>query len=369
MAALDSITVKGFKSIASIEHLPIGQINVLIGANGSGKSNLIEVFSLLNIIQSGNLRNYISRSGGAENILHYGSKHTSKIVISISFENKKNGYHIELTPTKNDTLFPSNEVVYSGNNKDYQVSYDQPITSSGGEAAISDPAGTGSPITEYIYDHLNRWRIYHFHDTSSTSLMKRNADLNDNRILRPDGSNLAAFLYLLRERHKSIYSLIRRTIRIAAPFFRDFQLEPMALNEDKIRLEWSHRGSDNYFDASSLSDGTLRFMALTTLLLQPSRPSIIIMDEPELGLHPYAVTLLASLVKQAAKDTQIILATQSALLLDHFNPEDVLVADRIDGATGFNRLDPARLQIWLKEYSLGQLWEKNEFGGRPVFEP
>jgi len=156
-------------------------------------------------------------------------------------------------------------------------------------------------------------------------------------------------------------------VQRVAPFFDDFVLEPQRLNPTKIRLEWRHKGSDQYFDASSLSDGTLRFIALATLFLQPQqyRPSVILVDEPELGLHPYAITLLAALIKQAARTTQVIVSTQSSLLLDHFTPEDVLVADRVNGGTQFMRPDPERLQKWLKEYSLGQLWEKNELGGRP----
>ena len=157
---------------------------------------------------------------------------------------------------------------------------------------------------------------------------------------------------------------------LVSPFFDDFVLKPQALNEDKIRLEWRHRGSDVYFDVSSFSDGTLRFIALATLLIQPAalRPSVILLDEPELGLHPYAITILASLVKQASVETQVILATQSPILLDHFEPEDVLVADRVDGATSFTRLESDKIRDWLSEYSLGQLWEKNEFGGRPASE-
>jgi predicted ATPase len=197
--------------------------------------------------------------------------------------------------------------------------------------------------------------------------MRKTAQLNDNAFLRPDGSNLPAFLYLLQEKHQNEYSMIRRTIQRVAPFFDDFQLSPDALNEDAIRLAWKHKNSDQYFGAASLSDGTLRFIALATLFLQPEklRPSVILVDEPELGLHPAALTMLASLVKQASVKTQVILSTQSPLLLDHFQPEDVLVADRVEGSTQFTRLDPTKLTTWLEDYSLGQLWEKNELGGRP----
>ena len=142
------------------------------------------------------------------------------------------------------------------------------------------------------------------------------------------------------------------------------------MNTDTIKLEWKHAGTDAYFDASSLSDGTLRFIALATLFLQPKRykPSVIVVDEPELGMHPYAVTLLASLMKQASTECQVIVSTQSSLLLDHFEPQDVLVADRVDGATQLTKLDSSRLEAWLQDYSLGQLWEKNELGGRPAQE-
>ena len=197
--------------------------------------------------------------------------------------------------------------------------------------------------------------------------MKKAANVNDNRFLRPDGSNLSAFLYYLSVKHPDSYRLIVDTVRQAAPFLRDFQLEPQLLNPETIRLEWRHQGSDAYFDASALSDGTLRFIGLATLFLQPQihRPSVILVDEPELGLHPYAITLLGSLVKHVAGETQVIVSTQSPLLLDQFEPEDVLVADRVDGATQLSRLDAERLESWLDDYSLGQLWEKNELGGRP----
>ena len=376
MRTLDSITVKGFKSIACIEGLALGPINVLIGPNGSGKSNFLGIFSFLHAIGAGNLREYVIRSGGPDRILHFGSKVTPQLTVHISFDYeelhheqfKEIQFEIVVAATDTDELYPRSEIIFLDKKKG-TTAYSQRLVGRGGEAGISDShqePGISTPVR----NNFNNWDLYHFHDTSRTSPIKKTVDVDDNRHLRPDGSNLAAFLYYLRQKHEASYTLIRHTVQRVAPFFDDFHLQPQALNKDKIRLEWRHIGSDAYFNASSLSDGTLRFMALVTLLLQPElyRPSVILLDEPELGLHPYAITLLASLVKQAAVESQIILTTQSPILLDHFQPEDVLVADRVNGGTILTRIDPAGLEAWLEDYSLGQLWEKNEIGGRPTGE-
>jgi predicted ATPase len=361
---LDYITVRGFRSIAAVEKLALRPINVVIGPNGAGKSNFIEVFSFLHAIREGRLQDYVATKGGADRLLHFGRKVTKQIDIHISFNDEVNQYSLSLLPTEADSLFPSGEIV-SFWNHNYPKPYNTSLTRKGNEAGISDPKCEG--IADWVRDHLSQWRLYHFHDTSSSSPMKATVDIEDNRFLRPDGSNLAAFLYMLRQKHEVAYSLIQRTVRRVAPFFDDFKLSPSKLNPGKIRLEWRHQNSDQYFDASSFSDGTLRFIALATLLLQPAyfRPSVILVDEPELGLHPYAITMLGSLVKTISEKTQIILSTQSPLLLDQFDPEDVLVADRQQGGTIFTRQNSEALEQWLEEYSLGQLWEKNEIGGRP----
>ena len=191
--------------------------------------------------------------------------------------------------------------------------------------------------------------------------------MSDNRYFRPDGSNLVSILYYLRKKHRISYNLVQKTVRLVAPFFEDFVLNPLALNPDMIALQWRQKGSDEYFDMAHFSDGSLRFIALATLLLQPEIlcPSVTLIDEPELGLHPFAITILASLIKRASVHTQIIVATQSSLLLDHFEPEDVIVTNRINGQTEFKRLNREAPDTWLEDYSLGELWEKNEFGGRP----
>lgn len=367
--ALDYITVKGFKSIASIEKLQLRPVNVLIGSNGSGKSNFIGVFAFLNEIREGRLRDYTVKAGGAEKVLHFGSKATRQIEIFLSFRDEVNQYRLVLSPTQDDGLYPYSETAYFWD-KRYPSPYDESLLprEQGREAGISDPGVKRT--ASWVRARLGGWRLYHMHDTSTTSPMRKTAKVADNQFLRPDGANLAAFLYYLQEKHSTSYSLIRRTIQRVTPFFDDFRLAPSRLQPDDIKLEWRHKNSDQYFDASSFSDGTLRFVALATLFLQPRDylPSVILVDEPELGLHPYAVEMLASLIKQAGEVTQVIVSTQSSLLLDHFDPEDVLVANRVGGGTHVERLARPQLQDWLEDYSLGQLWEKNEFAGRPAPE-
>jgi predicted ATPase len=330
--AFRSVTIEGFKSIRSIRDLPLRPINMLVGANGSGKSNFLEAFIFLGVANAGELDSYVARYGGADKLLFFGSKFTQRVHVRL---NSSNGLDVsaDFRYAVNDSLAGS---VSSGWNE-----HDGPT--------------------------LNR---YQFQDAGEDSPLRKTSGLHNNRTLSRLGGNLAAILYLLRREHPESYQLIRRTVQQVAPFFEDFQLEPLRLNPDTIRLEWRHVGTDDYFDVSSLSDGTLRFIALTTMLLRPpeSRPSLILVDEPELGLHPHAIELLASLIRQASKDTQVIAATQSPLLLDYFDPDDILVADRVNGATEINRLRPEPLAEWLKEYSLGQLWEKGELERMPVNE-
>lgn len=367
MAALDYITIQGFKSIASIERLKLEPINVVIGPNGSGKSNFIGAFAFLHAIRNGELGSYVQRAGGADNILHFGSRRTPEMHLEIKFGS--NRYEISLESNVSDELVPSAEAAWFYADI-YERWTSRQLPAAGREAGISAPKQMQA-IAQYVREKLARWRVYHFHDTSSNSPMKKTVEISDNRFLRSDASNLAAFLYFLREKHFEEYGLIRKAVQRVAPFFDDFVLEPLALNEETIRLEWKHTSSDAYFNADSLSDGTLRFIAIATLLLQPRllRPSVILIDEPELGLHPYAITLLASLVRQATVDfTQVIVSTQSPILLDHFEPHEVLVAEREGSGTTLRRLEPEPLESWLEDYSLGQLWEKNELGGRPTAE-
>jgi predicted ATPase len=220
----------------------------------------------------------------------------------------------------------------------------------------------------HIVGYISDWKVYHFHDTSKSSPMKQPCRVDDYYSLATDGHNIAAYLYYIKQHHEMVYKKIVKTIQRVAPFFHDFILEPDIANSDMIKLRWKHKGSDLYFDANDLSDGTIRFICLTTLLLQPNLPTMILVDEPELGLHPFALEILASMFRIASKKTQIIASTQSVTFADYFDVEDILVVDTKENATVFKRLDSEEFKEWTDEYTVGDMWQKNLIGGVPNYD-
>ncbi|MDZ7359999.1 MAG: AAA family ATPase [candidate division KSB1 bacterium] len=364
MSKLHTLHVRGFKSIRD-QKLELDSLNVFIGGNGAGKSNLVGVFHLLNRVANQQLQIYTGEAGGANALLHFGRKYTSTLSIRTEFHTPPgyaNIYEIKLNPTDEDRFVFESEITRYWNMTLCNKPYIDELWSGHMEAHVAE---SKKPIAQYIRGHLRSYRIYHFHDTSSSARVKQTGDLADSRFLREDAANLAAFLYMLEKREPNHFQNIVETVRQVAPFLKRFKLEPSALNPDKIRLEWEENSSDTYFSAAALSDGTLRFICLATLLLQPMPPSIIIIDEPELGLHPAAIQVLAGLLESAATRTQLIVATQSVTLINQLRPEHVWVVDREDGQSIFRHLKAADMSAWLEDYGLGELWEKNILGGRP----
>lgn len=365
MSSLEKIEIRGFKSIREEPGLQLNQLNILIGANGVGKTNFVGLFSLLNAMIEGELELYVGKKGGADSFLHFGRKTTPKLSVKLFFG--RNGYFFDLEPTADNAfIFSKEDAFFDG------PIYGQTTRTLGvghKEAKIDKAKGTYGhttrKIAEFVIAAIKSWKVYHFHDTSDSAPVKQVGSLNDNLVLHPNGSNLAAFLFFLQEAHKKHYEDIRTAVQQVAPFFDDFVLRPNPLNKTTIQLEWKEKGSDIPFLAHHLSDGTLRFILLATLLLQPQPPDTIIIDEPELGLHPFAINFLASLIKSVSKEKQIIISTQSVTFVNQFDPENLIVVDRKDGQTVFKRLDSEQVEAWLTDYSLGDLWEKNWIGGRP----
>lgn len=365
MSAIRTLSISGFKSIRKLDRLRLSNLNVLIGANGAGKSNFVAYFRMLSELVEGRLQVWVSKQGGADRILSYGVKETSSLTTSIRFGD--NGYDLELAPTVDGAFTFESEMLYF-DGPYYGVT--RPNLGTGhAESNLKKECkgGTSKKIATYCYDAISGWKVYHFHDTSDTAGVKRLCSVHDNEFLRMDASNLAAFLYRLKSEEPEVYSQIRKTVRLAVPFFDDFVLKPITLpsEEQQVRLLWKQQDSDYSLWPSQLSDGSIRFICLVTALMQPCPPSTIIIDEPELGLHPYAITLLGALVRSAAKRTQVIISTQSVPLLNEFEIDDLIVVEREQGASVFKRLDESDFERWLDDYTVGELWEKNVLGGRP----
>jgi len=361
------IKIQGFKSIRELDLKLNGGVNILVGSNGSGKSNFISFFKLLNEIINERLENYTMKYG-ADYFLFCGSKETKEISSEISFG--QNEYRCKLEPrlggNKSPLFFNEEKSIFYKFSGDSHVHMDSKNSSETQLHHYAQKTGaTGSrSVSFYVYKALSSWRLFHFHDTSDEARVKRDCEINDNQSLKPFAENLAAFLYKLKISHKAHYDGIVDHIRLVAPFFKDFDFNPSA---DSVSLMWKEKYSDDYRDAYYLSDGTLRFICLATLLHQPEerQPSIFIIDDIELGLHPYALKVLAGLLRSVSEKKQIIISTQSADLLSECSPEDVIVVDRSEDESTFKRLHTEQLKDWLEEYSLGELWKKNIFGGRP----
>ena len=372
---LTRLRIEGYKSLREVE-VGFGAVTVLLGANGSGKSNLVSFFRMLGSLSKSALQEFIGRAGRCDALLFGGRRETPQIRAEAEFEGADRAighrttttYRMRLGDAAPDTLiFLSERALY------HQATYPPPrevILGAGHrESRLREKAREGDNTCRVLLALLSGCRSYQFHDTSPQANVRKRRYLEDAFYLRDDAGNLAPYLYGLLEARPGCYRRIVETVRLVFPAFDDFSLLPGATDSSQIILNWRERGrSEHIFGPHQLSDGSLRFMALATLLLQPRDrlPKVIILDEPELGLHPHAISVLAAMVRSAATKAQVVLATQSPRLVDEFEPGDIVVLESEDAeGTKCRRPDPDDLGEWLEEYSLGELWEKNHFGGRP----
>lgn len=371
---LESISVSGYRSIESLTLSFDRNLTLLIGANGSGKSNLVGAFELLGRVLDNSVRDSMLQRGGFSSHLHRSptGPDASEIHLGIWSEPRpsilhdnnlfRNGYEVTLSGDSEDLPIVS-EVLYIHNISEHKAPFDVRLGLSK-ESRLRDLASNSkhARAMKYILELAAGCRVYHFDDTSPDSPALTRSSVSDNIALHSDASNIAALLLEMRERKPHSYRRIVRAVQTVAPFFDDFVLVPQS---DSIILRWRERGLDSVFSGQALSSGTLRFICLATLLFQPSPPATIVLDEPELGLHPFAIHQLAELFRNASEKRQIIAATQSVTLLSQFSIHEVAVVDQLDGSTTVDRPDEALLGQWLNDYSLGELWEMNLLGGRP----
>ncbi len=414
MQHLNKITIKGFKSIKELNDFELKNLNIIIGANGAGKSNLISFFKMLNSMMNNNLNHYISNNGGMSDIMFGGRKVTEKMEFKMMFGDR--GFKFNLVPKPDDACAIEDEAVYyeadwfkiSANHnynnhgrlslvkemqeekqiqevlkkievqqvfkkisesKEIQQILKKQIQAEELKPDALLPDYHDPKYHESIYEAITSWRIYHFHDTGTTAKMRHYDIIENDKKLNDDAGNIAPFLLMLKNNHFEAYKKIINAIKLAIPFFDDFILEPRKFGDaTKVNLSWYQKGSDYPMQPYHFSDGSIRFICLTTVLLQPNPPETIIIDEPELGLHPSAIALLAELIQVAASKTQVIIATQSPELINYFAIDDIITATRKNNASHFERLKENDYSEWLEDYSVGELWCKNIIQGDISYE-
>jgi predicted ATPase len=367
---LKKVVIKGYKSIAFDQpvELSLDSVNILLGANGAGKSNIISFFKMLSYMMSKSFARYVEMAGTANSLLHYGAKRTPCLEGVLTFSDARDSsidtYRFRLANAAPDRLIITEETVQwhrKGENKPYDVV----LESNFKESALVD---NNDKVAKSIYWMLSSCKFYQFHDSSSEGPLRQACPVETSNYLQALGNNLPSFLYFLREHYTDSYNRIVSYIRDVVPQFQDFYLEPAG---NIISLRWIDDSATDYvFNAHQFSDGSIRFIALATLLLQPKEtmPNVIIIDEPELGLHPYAITQLAQMIKDAALHSQIIIASQSKDLVDHFDVDNISVVemDEKNLCTIVKTLKEEDYKLWLEHYTVSELWDKNIIGGRPV---
>ncbi len=353
------------------KQVTFGDISLLLGANGAGKSNVVSLFRLLSFMTTSALQEFIGRGGGAASLLHYGPQLTPRMDVELEFTSgdRTSRYSCTLSSAQPDTLiFTKEEVEY------YHSDYSQPqkiLIGSGHKESELKSAAHQNQTVDVVLRLLYGCCFFQFHNTSENAKIRKAGYVEDTKYIRSDAGNLAAFLMMLARNRQPYYDRIIRTIAQVCPEFKRFDLEPSDRNPNYVLLNWRGRHHSEYLlGPHQLSDGTLRFMALATLFLQPPEmlPPVIIIDEPELGLHPSALAVLAELVQGASGHSQIILATQSSAFVNYFELEDIRPMEHKAGASRFLELDPSSFSHWLEEYSTGELWEKNVIGAGPRYD-
>ena len=365
---LRKVVIKGYKSIA-FDHpvtLKLGDVSILLGANGAGKSNIISFFKMLSYMMSKSFGRYVEMAGTANSLLHYGAKKTPVMSGTLTFmaNNSENAYQFSLANATPDRLIITEERINwhrNGEAKPYKILLETNFK----ESSLAE---SNNPTAKSIFKMLSFCKVYQFHDSSAEGPLRQSCPVETANYLQSHGNNLPSFLLFLRNNYKESYKRIIDYVRDVVPQFQDFYLEPA---NNFVSLRWIDNSATDYrFNAHQLSDGSIRFIALATLLLQPEQtmPNVIILDEPELGLHPYAITQLAEMIKDASIHAQVIIATQSKDLVDHFDIDNISVVemDEITQSTTVKQLHEEDYKLWLEHYTVSELWDKNIIGGRPV---
>lgn len=362
---ITEVSIRGFRSLKSVENLPLPQLSVLIGANGVGKSSFIRFFEMLGwMLRSQRLQDFVILHGGGDDQFFMGSRTTPEIHAELTIETEmgRNDYRFTMAHlSAGDTLMLTEEAYrFSAPQKGPGAGWSR-LQNLGRESSLPEQNNRTAQTLVWL---LRQCATFQFHDTSAKASIRQRWDVGDSARLRSDGGNLAAVLLDLKERDHPRYRQIVRQIQRVFPTLDDFVLEPVS---DKVLLRWRSKYSDKTFGAHLTSDGSLRLFCLITLLSMPSErlPDVLFLDEPELGLHPHAITLIAEMMKRVAQTRQVFIATQSPFMVDCFALENIIVAESDNGATNLRNLPRDKYQSWLDDdYQVSDIWLKTPIGGQ-----
>ncbi len=380
----EHIRIEGYRRLANVD-LALKPLNVVIGGNGSGKTSLLEVMSLLSASASGKLSDAFSALGGYNAVRTNLTAWTSQ-AINFSLRQPSRSampleYEIYIRPKgvdysiSEECLFQdrgqTNPFVHlrsSGGNVQYFDSIqEQKLVRptwdmNPSESALSQVPRMFAEPEQFRRD-LASSTHYHVLNVSPQSPVRLPQPMRTATLPGKDGEDLVSCLYVIRETDSDRFELIQDTLRAGFPNFERLNFPPVAAGT--LAMTWKDKTSVQPFYMHQLSEGTLRFLWLVTLLHSPGLTAVTMIDEPEVSLHPELLSLLAHLFREASSRTQLIVATHADRLVRFLKPEEIVIADLgDDGATSFTWGDKFDLEDWLTEYSLDQLWQMGQIGGR-----
>jgi predicted ATPase len=380
MNRFTSIKIEGFRRLFSVE-LEMRNLTVMIGANGVGKTTVLEVFSLLAASAKGQLLQQVG--GGLVGMLTRDKADHLAIFINMSVpQHAPLRYRFSIVPTrgasyeithetltqKNDPLAPEpfKHIESHRTSIRYFNSQTLKLESPKWEHSYFETSLSQVPKMyqqpETLRKHLASCTFYGALDVSPRSPVRLPQEMRPAKLPGANGEDLVTCLYDLRETDADRFEIVEDTLAAAFPDFEKLAFPPVAAG--KLSMTWKDKNFSKPIYVHELSEGTLRFLWLVALLQSRELTAVTLIDEPEVSLHPELLKLLADLMREASNRTQLIVATHSDRLIRFLKPEEVLVCDVEDGLMGVKWGDEFNLEKWLAEYSLDELWAMNILGGR-----
>lgn len=378
MTRFREISIKGFRRLANVQ-LELRPLSVLIGANGIGKTSVLDVFSLLASSAQGSLNVALGELGGLSALITYDS--ADELALGISMEIEKDAqtqsYSLAIQPRGHSYII-AEEVLHQVHGP---FEYNS-VESHGGDVRYHEkgevirPTWDHNPLETslaqvpkvFLWPEDFRRRLasstfYHALDVEPRSPVRLPQPMRPAGLPGKNGEDLIPCLYYLREANRDRFEAIEDSLHAVFPDFERLDFPPVAAGT--LALVWRDRRFSKPLYADQLSEGMLRFLWLVTLLQSPDLPTVTLIDEPEVSLHPELLNLLADLFREASQHTQLVVATHSDRLVRFLKPSEVVAFDSAnDGMAKLTWADKLDLEEWLAEYSLDEVWSRGLMGGR-----